>query len=115
MALFVAEDKRLCTVCGAILAPGDKAAKQHLKSITHKRALLGTTNHQQERNRREEDCGVDDDELSELLGRVSLDESRRAPYVLNRSLYRTMFCSAADGCILPPPILRNPKRDWPSL
>jgi len=111
-----------CTLCGP-LGPSDKAAKQHLKSITHKRALAAANAATPAARRPTvaqppEDASAEVCELLEALGLASLpagaDAARQfAQYVEARNAIHS-FGLPVSGA-LPPQLLRNPAKECPRL
>ena len=101
-----------CETCGALLPPKvtEKQRRQHEQTRQHKRG-----------QRRPDDEA--DEEVSALcseLSGLSLPDSVLQSYADNRRRYRALCgeppAATAEGIVLlPPPVLRNPKRECPSL
>ena len=111
--------------CGALLPPNAtaKQKKQHLKSITHKRGMQQVS--QAEEPARAADTGnqssaaagtdldIELHALRELCGQDAPDALLQ-PYAVNRQHFRVL-CSSEASALLPPPVLRNPRKDCPKL
>ena len=88
------DGRPFCQVCGVSLPPGAKATKQHLKSITHKKALASG----------QPPCAPP----SSLRGRAEPLSSR------DLTAFERM-CGSSQGTYLAPPVVLNPRRDASKL
>ena len=119
------EGRLKCVLCGGTLvATSDKAVKQHLKSITHKRAVLssGGSNGEvvskgSQRPAEQDDEGEDAIEARELAFELGLPtpDPDFSSYIRHRQHFRALLGVDAPGCLLPPPVFRNPRKECPAL
>lgn len=114
-----------CTVCSTLLPPGasEKQIKQHLKSITHKRGAAQPAAPPPPQQCEEAAGSGDESEELQMLRRlISSDDPPSnellEPYARNLSRFLALYPDAtATGCSapLPPPVLRQPKKECPAL
>jgi|MDSY01.1.fsa_nt_gb hypothetical protein len=130
--LVVRNGRLYCSLCDLVLpSSNEKAIKQHKKSITHKRASATSTSASAATSDTtspntstdpEDETASAALELSAELGLKPPAEAvaitRYAEYASNRTAWRALYAASeltSESWLLPPPVMRNPKRECPRL